>query len=393
MKFFQEIHYDIIIYGAGPIGLSVAALLHQNGILSKRIALIDVNNTTNNVIVDDPRSIALAYFSQQVLQKIGAWKYMITTATEIHEIHISRCKHFGRILIRSEEYKLPALGYVVRYNVLIKALTVIITTLKIVRLGYAQIAMIEEHEKYASVYLVDGRKINTTIVIQAEGKICAQEKFRQLQYDYNQVAIVSYVQTSSTTILHRAFERFTAEGPLALLPEVNGYAIVWCMHSTTANRLLESNSLYFLQALKKVIGSRVGHLYNLGARSSYVLNLNIKSYLSRKRVIAIGNATQILHPVAGQGFNLGLRDALVLSKLLTSDNNLFNPRILLEFSQKRYYDRNITRYLTDLMARAFITSSPDGACSQTLLGLSLGLIDLISPFKRILVEQMIFGWR
>lgn len=393
MIFLQKIiPYDVIICGTGPIGLSMAALLHKHGISSQRIALIDLKLTNN--IINDPRSIALTYFSQQVLQKIDAWKHMVAVMTEIYEIHISRYKHFGRILIRSEEYGLPAFGYVIRYHSLIRALTTVVTALKIIRLGYAQIARIEEHENYASLYLIDGQKIDAAIIIQAEGKIYTQAQLpAKSQRDYNQIAIVSYVQTS-TIVSHRAFERFTAEGPLALLPEIDGYALVWCMRQATADKLLKFDNFNFLQALQKVIGSRVGCLHNLGPRSHYYLSLSVKYHSKkRQRVISIGNAAQTLHPVAGQGFNLGLRDVVVLSKILTANNNLLNQTITSQqFSKERYCDRKITCYLTDLMARVF-TSVSDDTCLQTVLGVSLGLIDLVPPIKRILIKQMIFGWR
>lgn len=378
--------YDVIICGAGPVGLSVATLLRKRGMAAARIALLDAKSAEQGA--QDPRTIALSHGSQQILHEIGAWPLMTSSITAIHQIHVSRRQHFGRTLIQREDYHLPALGYVVRYGALVDALSAALTPSDVSILRPAQVAAIDEQGPQVKVQLADGRTLSAGIVVQAEGGVFSEQTAKALQRDYDQVAIVAHV-TSSAGVAHRAFERFTAEGPLALLPQDDGYALVWCARPATASRLLALDEAAFLQELGKVFGGRVGRFTHCSARHSYPLGLNAEPGASA-RTVAIGNAAQTLHPVAGQGLNLGLRDAVVLANALA--RNACGPAALEQFATQRRRDRNATIKLTDLMARVF-ASAPDGAPSQALLGLSLGLIDIAAPAKRLLAEQMMFGWR
>ncbi len=378
--------YDVIICGAGPVGLSVAALLHKRGMPAERIALVDAKSAEQ--AAHDPRTIALSHGSQQILHEIGAWSLMAASVTSINQIHVSRRKHFGRTLISREDYDLPALGYVVRYGALVTALSAALTPTEVTVLRPAQVAAIDEQGLQANVQLTDGRALSAGIVVQAEGGVFSEQTARAVQRDYDQVAIVAHV-TATASIAHRAFERFTAEGPLALLPQDDGYALVWCARPDTAKRLLLLDEQAFLHELGEVFGGRVGRFASCSARHSYPLGLNAAPGASA-RTVAIGNAAQTLHPVAGQGLNLGVRDAVVLASALTRASS--GPAALAQFAAQQRRDRNTTIRLTDLMARVF-ASAPDGAPSQALLGLSLGLIDVAAPAKRFLAEQMMFGWR
>ena len=304
---------------------------------------------------------------------------MASSVTSINQIHVSRRKHFGRTLINREDYDLPALGYVVRYGALVTALSAALTPTKVSVLRPAQVSSIDEQGLQANVHLADGRTLSAGIVVQAEGGVFSEQTAKAVQRDYDQIAIVAHV-TATAGIAHRAFERFTAEGPLALLPQDDGYALVWCARPDTAKRLHE---------LGEVFGGRVGRFSSCSTRHSYPLGLNAAPGASA-RTVAIGNAAQTLHPVAGQGLNLGLRDAVVLASALTRSAS--GPAALEQFAAQRRRDRNATIKLTDVMARVF-ASAPDGAPSQALLGLSLGLIDVAAPAKRVLAEQMMFGWR
>ncbi len=210
--------------------------------------------------------------------------------------------------------------------------------------------------------------------------------------DYRQTAIVAQVAVSAA-LPQRAFERFTEEGPLALLPQnesagTGSYALVWCMRPETAARLMALPDAAFLAALQEAFGARVGRFLQVSPRGAYALGLNADP-VATTRTVAIGNAAQTLHPVAGQGLNLGLRDATVLARLLAQDRS---PAGLQDFIAHRSADRRATIGLTDIMARIF-ASAPDGAVSQSLLGASLGLIDAFAPAKRLLADQMMFGRR
>lgn len=374
--------FDIAISGAGPVGLALALLLVKRGIPATRIALIDAKPVEQ--AVRDPRSIALSYGSRQILQEVGVWP---VAADPIHQIHVSRRGHFGRTMIDRDEYELPALGYVTRYGLLVNALAAAVKRTDVVSMRPAQLTSFAEREDHVEMHFSEGIPYAAHIMVQAEGGLFQDQGAKSLRRDYEQTAVVAEVKTSAP-IPHRAFERFTDGGPLALLPLDDGYALVWCMRPDDASRLHALTDTAFLAELGQAFGSRVGRFTGVTQRSLFPLGLNAHPATSA-RTVAIGNAAQTLHPVAGQGLNLGLRDAMVLARLLSEE---FSPAMLERFAISRRTDRSLTIRLTDTMARVF-SSAPDGAPSQAMLGLSLGLIDVFKPAKRVLAEQMMFGRR
>ena len=225
------------------------------------------------------------------------------------------------------------------------------------------------------------------ILVQAEGGVFGEQTQRSQHHDYQQTALIAHI-TTKLPIAHRAFERFTEQGPLALLPQEDGYAMVWCVRPSMAEDLLDLDDTAFMSALQVAFGERLGKIITVTPRNAYPLGLNAHAS-NTKRTVAIGNAAQTLHPVAGQGLNLGLRDAAVLAKCLT---RYPLDSALGMYIEQRRLDRNATIKITDSMARVF-ASAPDGSLSQSLLGAGLGFIDLIAPAKKILAEQMMFGWR
>jgi 2-octaprenyl-6-methoxyphenol hydroxylase len=374
--------FDITIVGAGPVGMSLAALLLQLGVSSERILLIDAK--PESASLQDPRSLALAAGSKQILDALQSWP---SHATSITQIHVSRRGSFGRTLIKSDDYALPALGYVCRYGDVIASLLSTLQHHGVDILRPVSIKDMQEFDSHITLTLDDDSTINTTCLIQAEGGVFGSQPTQPLYRDYQQSAIVTHVHCSAP-IAGRAYERFTSEGPFALLPQDEGYALVWCARPETVTHLLNLSDAEFLLACQKTFGDRLGQFTKTAARISYVLGLNAHP-ASTARSVAIGNAAQTLHPVAGQGLNLGLRDAAVLARFLARD---CTPTSLSQFIQSRKHDRKLTIHLTDVMARVF-ASSPDHSWTQTLLGLGLGGIDAIKPVKKHLAEQMMFGWR
>ena len=378
----DAITYRILVCGAGPVGLSAAALLIERGMTPSDIVLIDAKTLAQSSA--DPRSLALSYGSRQILQQIGAWPI---GANPIQQIHVSRRGHFGRTLIDCNSYGLPALGYFSRYGTLVTALATALTRHAPAVLRPAKVAAMTEDADAVTVTLDDGRQLRAAIVVQAEGGVYTEQAAKTRQQDYDQTAIVAQVQVSAA-LPQRAFERFTAEGPLALLPQDDGYALVWCVRPEHARRLLALSDALFLQELGNAFGGRLGQFTKVSTRNSYPLGLNAEPTPST-RIVAIGNAAQTLHPVAGQGLNLGLRDAVNLARLLAQSDD---PGSLRAFDTLRRADRRRTVGLTDLMATVF-AKAPDGAWSQALLGAGLGLIDGLPFAKRLLAEQMMFGRR
>ena len=377
----MQTHYDIAVIGGGPVGLALASMLVARGVDARRIALLDARPI--DVATKDPRSLALSFGSRQLLSHIHAWP---SGATPITQIHVSRRGSFGRTLIDAEDYQLPALGYVCRYGDVVKALDAALPT-GLQMLRPASIADKRELDDKVELQLSDDSTLSVSLVVQAEGGIFGEQAARKIQRDYEQVAIIATVHADAP-IAGRAFERFTDEGPLALLPQEDAYSMVWCARPATAERLQGLNDEAFVAELQRAFGQRVGSFTRIGVRNAYPLGLNAEPAASA-RMVAIGNAAQTLHPVAGQGLNLGLRDALVLASMLAKD---LSPASLASFEDQRSRDRGNTIRITDTMARVF-ASAPDRTPLQQLLGLSLGALDLLPPAKRLLAEQMMFGSR
>ncbi|MGN6390375.1 MAG: UbiH/UbiF/VisC/COQ6 family ubiquinone biosynthesis hydroxylase [Burkholderiaceae bacterium] len=381
----METGFDIAICGAGPVGMALAGLLIQYGVAPARIALLDARDV--EAAAADPRAIALSYGSRQLLESIGAWPIV---AHPIEQIHVSRRGHFGRTLIDRADHGLPALGYVTRYGALVAALDAALARVGIVPIRPARVMSFEESADAVALHLdtgADDGTIAARIAVQAEGGVFGEHAAKPATRDYGQTAIVAHVAAGAPQP-QRAYERFTDEGPLALLPQDDGYALVWCVRPDTALQLSALGDDAFLAALQRAFGDRLGRFLRTGPRRAYPLGLTTQA-AATARTVAIGNAAQTLHPVAGQGLNLGLRDAAVLARTLSREAS---PAALRQFLAARRPDRNLTVRLTDALARVFVRG-PGNAWPQPLLGTALALTDLIPPAKQALAEQMMFGRR
>lgn len=374
---------DVAICGAGPVGMALAALLVKRGMAPHKIGLLDAKPLALSLA--DPRSIALSYGSRQLLEAVDAWPVQ---STPIHEIHVSRRGHFGRSMIDRGDHNVPALGYVARYGDVVGVLASACESLGIEVTRPARVAAARETNDGVVLQLEDGREVGAMVAVQAEGGVFGAQNARARQRDYGQTAVIARVSTNAP-IAHRAYERFTDEGPLALLPQAGTdgqqYALVWCVRPDRAQVLMALEDAGFLSELGRAFGTRLGRFVGATQRISYPLGLNADAGAT-PRTVAIGNAAQTLHPVAGQGLNLGLRDAAVLARTLARDAT---PDALLRFAVERKRDRGLVVGLTDTMARAFA----NGGRSQALLGLALGVLDTVSPARSLLAETMMFGHR
>jgi 2-octaprenyl-6-methoxyphenol hydroxylase len=379
----ERIDVDVAVCGAGPVGLALAAFLVRRGVDGKRIALIDGKSLGQ--AITDPRSIALSWGSVQLLEEVRAWPL---PATPIHEIHVSRRGQLGRSLMDRAEHKLPALGYVARYGDVVDALARACDKAGVQTLRPARVESFDEEHDGVRLRLDDGRSVFAQVAVQAEGGVFGQQASRAQQRDYGQTALIARVSVSEPSA-HRAFERFTDEGPLALLPQDGGdghqYALVWCMRPERATDVQLLDDSAFLAQLGEAFGTRLGTFTAASPRVAFPLGLNAEARASA-RTVAIGNAAQTLHPVAGQGLNLGLRDAAVLARRLVRGAG---PDAVDAFMTERAQDRRLTIGLTDTMARAFIGGGP----LQPLLGLSLAALDLVKPARLLLADLMMFGRR
>ncbi|WP_208279704.1 FAD-dependent monooxygenase [Massilia oculi] len=379
----QELDFDVAICGAGPVGLALAAFLARRGVPGARIALIDGKSLGQ--AISDPRSIALSWGSVQLLDEVGAWPL---PATAIHQIHVSRRGQLGRSLMDRRDHDVDALGYVTRYGAVVDALARRCEAAGVITLRPARVQSLDETPDGALLALDDGRTVRAQVAVQAEGGIFGQQDGRARSRDYEQTAVIARV-TSDAPIAHRAFERFTDEGPLALLPEDgpdgHQYALVWCVRPERAGTILDLDDTRFLQQLGEAFGARLGTFTKVSPRVAFPLGLNAEARATA-RTVAIGNAAQTLHPVAGQGLNLGLRDAAVLARQLARGAT---SAAIGRFLEERAQDRKLTIGLTDTMARVFTGSKP----LQPLLGLGLAALDLAKPARMLLADLMMFGRR
>jgi 2-octaprenyl-6-methoxyphenol hydroxylase len=387
----RDLQVDVAICGAGPVGLALAALMARRGVAPERIALVDAKALGQ--AISDPRSIALSWGSRMLLVDVGAWANVQPHATPIHQIHVSRRGHLGRSMLDRAEHGLDALGYVTRYGDVVDALARACDRAGVRTLRPVRVASLDEGRDGVVLHLDDGRALHAKVAVQAEGGVFGEQAEKTQRRDYAQTAVIARV-TTSQPIAHRAFERFTDEGPLALLPQDGAdghqYALVWCVRPERAQRLLDLGEADFLRQLGDAFGERLGAFTRVSERAAFPLGLNADPRFTA-RTVAIGNAAQTLHPVAGQGLNLGLRDAAVLARLLARgvDAEHGIADALARFAGERARDRGTIIRTTDAMARVFADTGP----LQPLFGLALAALDAVKPARMLLAELMMFGRR
>ncbi|CAB3779747.1 UbiH/UbiF/VisC/COQ6 family ubiquinone biosynthesis hydroxylase [Pararobbsia alpina] len=391
---------DIAIVGAGPVGLALASWLARRGATAQlSVCLLDARPP--HAALDDPRALALSHGSRILLEPVG-WPRQ---ATAIERIHVSQRGSFGRALIEHDEHDVPALGYVVRYGALVGALADGAARAG-VDVTLASATASAQHAQGVTLTLDAngaGKTLNARVLVNAEGGLfrTSEPVPRRLasgiakhQRDYEQTAIVGVV-TVSAPQRHTAWERFTHAGPLALLPLDDStdaarckYALVWCGEPEHAQRRLALSDEAFLAELGEAFGARMGRFTSIAGRAAFPLGLIALAQPVDGRTVAIGNAAQTLHPVAGQGLNLGLRDAHTLVDSFAKHGA--TPEALADFAKRRTLDRRLTIGLTDTMARAFTI---DLGPLAGLRGLALAALDLAPSAKRALARHMMFGQR
>ncbi|HRE18413.1 MAG TPA: FAD-dependent monooxygenase, partial [Rhodocyclaceae bacterium] len=329
---------DVLIVGAGPVGITLALLLAGNGL---QVRLLD--RRPPDAQSGDPRALALSHGARQLLEPLGAWPDR--EATPIETIHISQRGGFGRTVMDRSEYGLPALGYVVRYGKLVAALRARLDPAALI--APVEIAAIAPHSDHVAVTLREGdseRTMCTRLLVHAEGTPGedAEVKVR----DYGQHAVIAEVQ-SKPPHGQRAWERFTPDGPLALLPLGGAFSVVFTVSPEKADHLLSLDDAGFLAALQTQFGQRL-RFVGTGPRARFPLALRLRERLTAERQVWIGNTAQTLHPVSGQGFNLGLRDAWQLAEtVLAHADDVGGTTPLNDYAAQRRIDRQGSAAFTD----------------------------------------------
>ncbi|MCX7961727.1 MAG: FAD-dependent monooxygenase [Burkholderiales bacterium] len=344
---------EIAVRGAGPVGCAFALAVARAG----RAVLLCAPAAPRPPAPWRP--IALSYASRLILERLDAWAPL--RATPIRTVHVSQARGFGRTRLEAADAGVPALGYVVDYAALSAALE---------NLARARgIPIVSEAPRAA-------------LVVHAEGFAAdAEEKA------YGQEAVLARLACRPAAA-HTAFERFTSEGPLALLPADGSYALVWAMRPARAEALAGAAPQAFLAALQTAVGARAGRFVDVSECSRVPLALRVRASRIGVREAFIGNSAQTLHPVAGQGLNLGLRDAWTLARLVAEADDPGDARLLARFAAARAFDARATIGATDFLAGAFLA---DDAASRAARGAALVALDACAPARRFFARRMIFG--
>lgn len=371
---------DVAILGGGPAGCLAALALAQAG---RRCVLFE--RRARHARLDArmaARPLALSYATRLLLERLGAWP--AAGATAIRSIHVSQAGVPGRVLLEAHEAGVPALGYVIEYARLLAALRAKLATSGAeiregvrARTGFAR-------EDAIDILVDDEPALAARCAVHAEG---SQEDMPGKHY--RQEAIAGVVQ-SDPAAAHTAFERFTPEGPLALLPMEGAFAFIWSVRPERARALQAAPETVFLSELQTMLGARLGRLRAVHGRQHVPLVQRLRVTRVAPRAVFIGNAAQTLHPVAGQGLNLGFRDAWELAGAIGEAADPGDAALLRRYGAKRRLDAHATVLVTDLLASRFASGNP---LSRGLGGIALAALDALPGPRRFFTRRMIYGLR
>ena len=374
---------DVLVVGAGPAGAVCALSLAQQGI-SARVLEAQPFEARG-----DTRTLALAYGARLILERVGVWD-ALGAVTPITRIHVSQRGALGVAHLDAAELGVPALGYVLPYAELTRALKLALADTGVV-VDYAVAVERIDPGADAAVLHTSRGALSTPLAVVADGGRSADAPEPRVRRTYDQVAVVCDVRTELPHA-NLAYERFTPDGPAALLPNGDRYALVWTAPTTEAGRIAALDDRAFLAALYQHFGGRCGRFLEAGPRKTFPLTLAYTGSEAGLRVVRIGNAAQTLHPVAGQGFNIGLRDAFELA-LACADapaGEIGNAAMLAAYARGRRVDVAGGLGFTDFLVRTF---SNDFAPLRHARGLGLLALEMLPPLKTFVARRMMFGAR
>lgn len=385
--------YDILIIGGGLVGASLACALGNQAL---RVGLIEAKPLATGAPAHyDERSIALSYGSRLIFDALGLWPALAAHATPIRHILISNRGHFGATRLAAQDEGVDALGYVTPARVIGTVLAEsLVQFANVELLCPAQLERVTLGEEAAEVTVTmagEARQLRGRLIVAADGANSAVRESLGIQtrhWGYAQTAVIANI-TPENFHQYTAYERFTDSGPLAMLPLQNERCgVVWTVGSSDADTIMALDDAQFLARLQARFGQRLGRLLKVGARQAYPLTLVRARESVRARLALIGNAAHSLHPVAGQGFNLGLRDVAALAdtvmNALRSGIDIGNLAMLQSYADARRRDQRGVIAFTDGLARIF--SNP---LAPVAFARNLGLIavDLLPAGKHFLTRR------
>lgn len=410
-------HYDVIIVGGGMIGASMAlafssivkpqqSFSNEPGKPSLSIAVVDAIAFQNDTSPSfDDRSVALSYGSKKIFESLGVWSQLSSVCEPIEHIHVSDKGHMGMCRLHAEDYQQPALGYVIENRTLGQVLHQHLAQQDIDFFAPAEVVTVDncgdhDEQNYSILTLQQQHsgqqqrqsfQIAAPLIVAADGAqspMAQRLNLPKQRFDYPQMAAICNIKTSKP-LNGWAFERFTNTGPLALLPlSDHRYSVVWTFSPGERHNMESMDDECFKKALQERFGYRTGMIQQVGKRVIYPLSLQKLQRGYSQNTVFIGNALHSGHPVAGQGFNLGLRDVALLAEIVAWANHynirVNEPRVLEYFWQQRQKDINETLAITDSLAHLFAN---DNALLVMARNVSLKWLDIILPAKRQFAQK------
>jgi 2-octaprenyl-6-methoxyphenol hydroxylase len=356
----------VLIAGGGPAGMALALALQRGGVTSR---IVDAR--PRGAARDDARILALAHGSRLILENLlGQRGWRDIPQTPITTIHISHAGGLGRTRMQAAEAGVPALGYVIAAGDLAAALD---QALAATGIEYQDNTPVSAHAE-------------APLVVHAEGHSATDANMRTSDYGQHAVICTAHATVPPDGI---AWERFTPAGPVALLPCLGTYAVVLACPAADSERIATLADADFLALLQQRFGPRVT-LNAVGPRLVYPLGLRMRNTPVGDRTVWIGNAAQTLHPVAGQGFNLALRDIAELADTLTDAGDPGDPALLARYAARRRIDRTAAAGFTDGLVRVFSNALPPLRHAR---GAGMLALDLLPPVRSFLARRMMFGAR
>jgi len=380
---------DCAIIGGGPVGL-IFAILSCTSIANLQIFESKEHESNNQ----DNRALALSNGSRLILEEIGVWGRVEKKITKIKKIHTSQAGSFGRTMLDAEEFNEESLGYIISYGDLMRALQEEVKCIRNVEISYkTKVTKCIDEKPSLNLTLHTNNKIKkfkSEFVVLADGaneEIEGLELNKKIKY-FNHSAIVTKVLSE---IPHRniAYERFTSNGPIALLPnKEDKFSLVWTGPLKFIENLKKLNDECFLSQLHESFGDRVGSFEECDKRISFDLKQTHVEVM-HSNIVALGNASQTMHPVAGQGLNTGLRDAYKLSQSIRDNLNTKSLETLIyDYKHSRASERKKILGFTELLVKSF---SNDLVGFKKARGYALTLLDISTPIKQSFVRKMSYG--